>query len=157
MDPQKPAGHSPHGFDPERDADRRALHHAGRLLIVSPEPDEREMYADYLRGKGYCVLETPSAEDACWLMSEVWLSAVITDLRLGPRGDSPGLVAELRREAGVHQVPIVILAGYRSGGTSQDASRTERDLVLLMKPCLPSVLGAVVEQLMAAHPYRHHS
>lgn len=147
MGPPKPApGHSPHTSDTAGSGDRRALHYPGRLLFISSHLDERGTYADYLLGAGYCVLETLSAAEASRLTDDVWLSAVITDVRLSEGQDGLHVTIQLGRRAAAAPSPAIVMSG---GRTLEEAERSGSDLVLL-KPCPPDVLADITGRLVEA-------
>ena len=151
--PKPATGHSPHTSDTAGSGDRRALHYPGRLLFISSHNNERGAYAEYLLDKGYCVLETQSPAEASRLTKNVWLSAVITDVRLSSGQDGMRLTIQLGRHARVARLPAMVVPGELAAGNLDAAERGGCDLVLL-KPCPPGVLAEITGRLVDVRKQR---
>jgi two-component system cell cycle response regulator DivK len=124
---------------------------ATRVLLVDDSVDEREMYAEFFRARGFCTLQAENADDGFRLAHELMPSVVITDLRLRGVSDGLGLTQRLKQDAGTRHAPVIVLSGQVYETDVEAAQRAGCDR-FLPKPCLPSTLAAAVDELLAARP-----
>jgi CheY-like chemotaxis protein len=118
-----------------------------RVLLISDSPDEREMYAESFRRKGFCTLQAASAADAFRLASELPPAAIVTDVRLAGEEDGLDLTRRFKQDEQTRRVPVVILTGYVFTHDREAAARAGCD-VFVPKPCLPDALSSVVTGLI---------
>ena len=118
-----------------------------KVLLVTDFRDEREMYAQWLRGQGYCTLQAASASDAFRLAAELAPDVVVTDVRLAGPEDGLGLTRRLKDGEPATRPRVVILTGYAFPRDREDAVRAGCDL-FLTKPCLPDALATAVARLV---------
>lgn len=118
------------------------------ILFASLASDGREMYAEFLRLRGFVVTETDDAMGACVLAGSV--DAIVTEIRL--RGDLDGvsLIQRLRADDRMRRKPIIVLTASTFLNEAQRAQAAGCDL-FLTKPCLPD---ALVGDLLRLLPMR---
>ena len=121
-----------------------------RVLLVDASRDEREMYAEWFKLKGYCTLQASTGRDGFRLASELRPDVVITAIRLPGDMDGLSLTAVLKREPETRALPVIVLTGCAFEHERREASLSGCDR-LVMKPCLPQALAAVVDGVL-----RHH-
>lgn len=120
---------------------------AKRVLIVDNSPDEREMYAEYLRRHGYCTLQADTASDGYRLATELRPDIVVTCVRLRGQEDGLELTRRIKRDQEIGQVPVVVLSGYVMKGHTDAAAQAGCDL-FVAKPCLPDALSTALDDLL---------
>ena len=116
----------------------------GRLvLLVDDDEFFRELLSPVLRAAGYSVRTAASAADAMRALARGDVETLVTDLDLAGR-DGLDLVAELRRDAGLATLPVVVLA---SAATSETLERAHGLGVsdLVGKFDRPGLLAALAE------------
>ena len=69
-----------------------------RVLLVSDSRDEREMYAECFRRKGYCTLQAATASDGLRLATELAPDIVVTDIKLPGEMDGLDLTETLKQD-----------------------------------------------------------
>jgi len=104
------------------------------------------MYAEFLAIE----FEVVTAGDGVQALSMARSHApdlIVTDLSL-PRMDGFELIARVRRDATLQSIPIICLSGY--GGTEhEERARAAGCDRILLKPCMPDALAAVVSDVIA--------
>jgi CheY-like chemotaxis protein len=111
------------------------------VLLVEDHVDSRQMYAEFLRAN-YTVVEADDGIAAWEMMRETPPDIVVTDLAL-PRMDGFELMARMRADERLRDVPIIALSGY-SGADHEDRARRAGSTLVLLKPCLPDDLARAV-------------
>ena len=119
------------------------------ILLVDRAADEREMYAEYLCGQGYCTLQAQNAADAFRLATEQRPEVVVTEMLLDGGHTGAKLVASLKEDARTHDVPVIVLTGRVFDEDRATALQAGCD-VFLGKPCLPDELAWQIEHLLGA-------
>jgi DNA-binding response OmpR family regulator len=109
------------------------------VLLVNDTPDEREMYAEYLRSRGYETLEAETVNDGWRMASELGPVLVVTDMVLRG-GTGIDLLARLKTDTRTSGLPVIMLTGRIFELDRVEAARAGADL-FLAKPCLPSQLA----------------
>ncbi|BCJ40220.1 hypothetical protein GCM10010168_30780 [Actinoplanes ianthinogenes] len=87
-----------------------SLHGPGKVLIISPDRAELEVWAETLRADGYDIVQSGAVEDALELLAEQPVDCIV----LGLDDDLPGARAACRRIREVPQVgelPLVMTGG----------------------------------------------
>ena len=120
------------------------------ILLVEDHQDTRQMYAEFLAG-AFDVATAPDGTVALDLMRAHRPDLVITDLSL-PGIDGFTLVALMRKDAALSNVPIICLSGYGGHAHEQRAREAGCDR-LLQKPCMPDALADVATELL--HAFRN--
>ena len=112
-----------------------------RILIVEDHADTRQMYSEFLATK----FEVFTAADGVEALIKTRAHApdlIVTDLSL-PGMDGFELIARLRSDSSLQSIPIICLSGY--GGTEhEERARAAGCDRILLKPCMPDELAAIV-------------
>jgi two-component system, OmpR family, phosphate regulon response regulator PhoB len=119
-----------------------------RVLLVSDSQDEREMYAEWFRRKGYCTLQAATASDGLRLATELAPDIVVTDIKLPGSMDGLDLTETLKQDQSTRALPVVILTGCAFERDREQANRAGCDR-FLTKPCLPEVLATSIEEVLS--------
>jgi CheY-like chemotaxis protein len=117
------------------------------VLLVDPSIDERDMYAEYFRMRGFTTLQTDNAEDAYRLATELRPAAIVTVIALLRGDDGLALTRRLKASAAVGMTPVLILTGYVRDTDLRDADAAGCDR-FVTKPCAPEVLADAVQALL---------
>jgi CheY-like chemotaxis protein len=99
------------------------------------------MYAEFLR-IDFTVVEAEDGISALEAMRATRPDIVVTDLSL-PRMDGFELMAHMRADERLREVPIIALSGY-SGADHEERARQAGSSLVLKKPCLPDDLARAV-------------
>jgi CheY-like chemotaxis protein len=114
-----------------------------RVLLVTSSADEREMYAESFRRRGFCTLLASTAADAFRIAAELPPAAVVTDARLAGTADGLSLARLLKHDPQLCRVPLVLLTAAVLTHDREAAARAGCDL-FVAKPCLPDALTGLV-------------
>lgn len=120
-----------------------------KVLLVDASADQREMYAEYLRGTGHEVVECVSAAEALALAP--WVKIVVTAVRLSGDADGVDLVRALRTIPGfTAATPIIVIGAWYGDG---DRARAAGCDDFLVTPLTPDLLGVAIHAPLnrAAH------
>jgi two-component system cell cycle response regulator DivK len=118
------------------------------VLLVHASPDDRQMYAEYLRLNDLVVTEAATTDDG-WAKAAT-ADVVVTGLMVPGSFDGLELVRRLRRDPATATKPIVVLTA-RVMQADRDAAEDAGCDVFLPKPCLPDVLLAEIRRVLAHH------
>lgn len=113
-----------------------------RILIVDDFDDARELYAEFLRLRGYEVTGAADGPAALHLALPASYDVIILDLAL-PRMDGISVLRALRADAKTARTPIIILSASVGSEPREETLRAGADL-FLEKPCLPDELEAAI-------------
>lgn len=116
------------------------------VLVVDDFDDNREMYAEYLRFKGYEVAEATNGQDAIEITRRLLPDVVCMDLSL-PGLDGWEATRQLKADERTQRIPIVVVTGHALEQDSRSAVEAGGDS-FLTKPCLPEQLAAEVERML---------
>jgi CheY-like chemotaxis protein len=111
------------------------------VLLVEDYADDRQMYAEYLRGRGYHVVAVADPAVAAALAHTA--DVVVTDLRLAGPMDGLALIRDVRSGARTGATPIIVLTASATYSTQLQAEAAGCSL-FLTKPCLPESLEGAV-------------
>jgi two-component system cell cycle response regulator DivK len=122
-----------------------SLQHA-LALLVQPEHDDREMYAEFLHHEGLTAICVANAKQAMRIApcSDV----IITGLRLPGEINGIELIAWLKSDEQTKNIPIVVLTACAWSADRERAETAGCD-VFLSKPCLPCDLLRELRRLLA--------
>ena len=120
---------------------------AERLLLVDDSLDEREMYAEYFRAKGYCTLQAANARDGYRMAADLAPAVVIVDVKLAGDEDGLGLTARLKRDSDTRRAAVIVLTACAFESDRQAAVQAGCDR-FITKPCTPDALEAAVNALI---------
>jgi two-component system, cell cycle response regulator DivK len=117
-----------------------------RVLIVDDFEDARDLYAEYLRMRGFTVSAAADGPAALQLAMPANFDLIVLDLAL-PRMDGIEVVKELRRDPRTERTPIIILSASVGPEPRDQALAAGADL-FLEKPCLPEELEDSIRSLV---------
>ncbi|MCU1386093.1 MAG: two-component response regulator [Acidobacteria bacterium] len=120
-------------------------------LLVQPEHDDREMYAEFLTYQGLAAIPVSTARQA--MTTAPGADVIITGVRLPGEIDGIDLIAWLRRDRRTMNIPIVVLTAC-VWGTERERAETAGCDLFLVKPCLPCELLRQVRRLLARSGFR---
>ena len=123
----------------------------GRLILVDPHEDSRELYAEYFEWLGIHVTAVPVAADALRVLWRDPADAIVTCLRL-PDMDGFSLCDALRAMPHTRRTPVIAVSTCLTD--HERALCDMRFAAVLMKPFFPQTL---FESLQAALPRREYS
>jgi len=117
------------------------------VLLIDPDADTRQMYAEYLSHAGW---DTEEAEDGREGLAKAIShrpAAIVTETRL-PGMSGLELCRLLRSDAATNTTPIVVVTGDASTASASLAATAGADAVLV-KPCLPERLAGELQRLVS--------
>lgn len=118
-----------------------------RVLLVDNSADEREMYAEFLRSRGYCTLQAATAHDGFRMAADLAPAIVVTAIRLRDGEDGLALTSRLKHDAATRGAVVIVLSGGISTVDRAAAAKAGCDR-FLMKPCLPSELEQAMVEIV---------
>jgi CheY-like chemotaxis protein len=119
------------------------------VLLVEDADDEREMYAQSLRMRGYQTLQARNADEGLRLASERLPVVIVTDVVLSGSMNGFMLTQALKQDPRTRHTPVIILTGRVFEADREAAAHVGCDL-FLTKPCLPDELVRSVRRCAAA-------
>ena len=118
------------------------------VLLVQPERDDREMYAEFFGRQGWRVIPVSAAHDA--LRVAPIADVIITGILLPGRMDGVEFIAQLKAAERTKRIPVVVLTTC-----AWDAERERAEnagcAAFLAKPCVPPDLVRAVRRVLALH------
>ena len=119
-----------------------------RQVLLVNSFDDRDMYAEYLRGAGFAVRAVDDPDAALALVPMITCDVVITDMVFA-RGtiSGPALIRELRARLD-RSTSIIVVSGRVRQEDREEARRAGADLFLI-KPALPSEVLFEVRRALA--------
>jgi DNA-binding response OmpR family regulator len=118
------------------------------ILIVDDSVDLLDLYTAGLSRAGYRPLTATSAEAAVRSLTTDLPSAVVTDLQLGGV-EGWSLIRKLKADPLTRSMPIVVLTACCDPSVAI-LGREAGCAAVLIKPCLPDELVAVLRRLLPA-------
>ena len=117
------------------------------VLLVDNHTDNREMYALYLRLRGFCVIACADSRIAVDL-ARIWLPDIIL-LELRMNGlNGLDVIMRLKNDPNVANIPVVALTA--SVLSFEQAAAMEAGFTaLLAKPCLPDEVSDAIGDILA--------
>jgi two-component system, cell cycle response regulator DivK len=115
------------------------------VLLVQPNDDSLEMYAEFLSHSGLVPIPVSSAVDALAVAAKA--DIVVTGLRLPGSLDGIELIGRLRTNGRTKRTPIIVLTASALKTERERAQQAGCDL-FLPKPCLPEELLNQVRRLV---------
>jgi len=119
-----------------------------RILVVDDFEDARDLYAEYLRMRGFEVTCAADGEAALHLALPAVYDLVVLDLAM-PRMDGIAVLRALRGSPQTAKTPIIILSASVGNEARAQTLGAGADL-FLEKPCLPDELEKAVLALLEA-------
>ena len=124
-----------------------------KVLVVEDNDDGREMYAEYLRFRGYEVAVASNGVDALDKARGEPFDAVLMDLSM-PALDGWSATRALREDARTRELPVLALSGHATGSKRQEALEAGAD-DFLSKPCAPDEVEERIRPLLRRRgPFR---
>jgi two-component system phosphate regulon response regulator PhoB len=117
------------------------------VLLVQPDADSREMYAEFLRLHGILGVQISTARDG--LAAAAKADVVVTDLLLPGDMDGIEFIRRLKEDERTKRVPIVVVTACAWVTDRARAEEAGCDVFLPM-PCLPDELLRHVRRLLPA-------
>jgi len=123
------------------------------VLLVQPERDDRDMYAEFLRYSGLTpvVVSHASPELAVAERADV----IVTAVRLPGEADGVELIKQLKQDARTKNTPIIVLTSSAWDSERARAISVGCDL-FLAKPCLPEQLVDGIRRVLTLSRRREH-
>jgi DNA-binding response OmpR family regulator len=118
-----------------------------RVLIVDDARDNREAYAEYLRFRGFEVLEASTGAEAVQETARSAPDVVLLDMRL-PDTNGGQVCRELRAMPGVR--PTIIAVSACTFESDVSAALESGCDAFLAKPCLPQTLEKEIRRHLRA-------
>jgi CheY-like chemotaxis protein len=125
---------------------KAAVASATTILIADADEDNRLLYGDILRSRGFRVIEAADGREALRQARTRRPAVVITETRL-PLVDGYDLCTLLRRHARTRDSVIVVVTADAFASQVARATESGADAVLV-KPCLPLALYREVQRLL---------
>lgn len=116
-------------------------------LLVEPDTDTREMYAEWLVFSGFSVAEAATANEALEKARRLHPHVITTGIGLAGDGDGCDLCAQLKADARTRMIPVIAVTAWASRVDVERARQAGCDSVLI-KPCLPAELLAEIQRLL---------
>lgn len=113
------------------------------VLFVEDQIEFRAIHRAYLERRGYRVLVADDGEKALHCAREERPDLILMDFSM-PRLDGIRATAELKRDPGTRDIPVVLLTAHSYGSVGRRAREAGCD-GYIGKPCDPSRLLAEVE------------
>jgi two-component system, cell cycle response regulator DivK len=107
------------------------------VLLVESRRDDRVMYAEYLRARGFNPVEVDTTDEAVVQAGDC--DVIVTGIRVDGPFDGLELVRRLRADARTARKPIIVLTAWALDPSRTLAYAAGCD-VFLIKPCLPETL-----------------
>ena len=124
----------------------RARQRRPLILVVDDYPDNREMYAAYLRFQGLEVMEAANGGEALTHAFERTPDLIVMDLSL-PGVDGWQATRLLKADPRTKDVPVIAVTGHALAGAPEEAAAAGCD-GFLTKPCLPEDLLSEIQRML---------
>jgi two-component system, cell cycle response regulator DivK len=117
------------------------------IMLVDDYVDNREVYAHYLRYKGYRVEEAEDGHQALEKAVRHRPDLIVMDLAL-PGLDGWEATRRLKGDPQTRDIPVIALTGHAMEGQSDRARAAGCD-AFVVKPCEPSQLEVHIRSLLS--------
>jgi CheY-like chemotaxis protein len=116
------------------------------VLLVEDQQDDRAMYAEYLRLRGFDPIEIATTDEAVPRAADS--DVIVTGIRVSGSFDGLELVRRLRADIRTSSKPVIVLTAWAIEPAREQAVAAGCDL-FLPKPCLPDVLVTEIQRVLA--------
>jgi CheY-like chemotaxis protein len=116
------------------------------VLLVQPERDDRDLYAEFLRVAGLTLIILSEAAPALAVAPDS--QVIVTELLLPGSMDGAEFIGRLRRDRSTNGIPIIVLTTSGWDTERERAQRAGCDM-FLAKPCLPDRLLDEIQRQLA--------
>lgn len=118
------------------------------VLLVQPERDDREMYAEFFGHQGWRTVSVSAAHDA--LRVAPTADVIITGILLPGHMDGVEFVRQLKAGERTKSIPVIVLTTCDWISEHERAEKAGCD-AFLTKPCLPPDLVGAVRRVLSLH------
>lgn len=118
------------------------------ILLVDDHLDTRDMYAEYLRTRGYDVIPCGNSQECLDLALKHRPDLILTELRMD-RMSGTEVLARLKAEPSLASVPVIALTASVWPSDQKAAIRAGFTRVI-SKPCMPDDLAAEIGAILTA-------
>ena len=118
------------------------------VLLVQPERDDRDMYAEFFGRQGWRAIAVSAAHDALRLAPTA--DVIITGILLPGPMDGVEFIAQLKANERTKSIPVMVLTTCAWSTERERAANAGCD-AFLTKPCLPADLVGAVRRVLALH------
>jgi two-component system, cell cycle response regulator DivK len=118
------------------------------VLIVDDVEDTRDIYAAFLRHRGFEAVVASDAQEALAIARARSPHVIVMDYAL-PGGDGLAATRQLKQDPRTRAIPVILLTGHTIKVTPA-AAREAGASSFTTKPCLPEILEAEVQRLLTA-------
>jgi two-component system cell cycle response regulator DivK len=122
--------------------------HPALVLLVQPERDDRDMYAEFLRRHGYAAVAVSTAAEALTIGPRA--DVIVTALLLPGDTDGVEFIARLRRLAPATHTPVIVVTACAWQSDFDRAVAAGCD-AFLAKPCAPETLLSEIRRTLSLH------
>lgn len=120
---------------------------AKHILIVDDYPDALDIWAFYLRSKGYQVSTATDGDSAIQQAERLLPDLIVLDLEL-PYVSGIDVARHLRGNPDTQNIPLIAATGYSHAGRLDHARAAGFDHIMI-KPADPDDLFDAIERLLA--------
>jgi DNA-binding response OmpR family regulator len=118
-----------------------------RVLLVEDNLEAQQVTSAMLSHRGYDVVAADTIAGALQITSAEKPDVVLLDCRL-PDGDGLALIARWRRDAGMKDVPVIVLTAFYARQDMEAALLAGAD-AFLVKPCDGSLLELQIGKVLS--------
>jgi len=118
------------------------------VLLVQHDEDNRAMYAEFLRHKGFKTHTAATGSEALRTAPGADADVIVTGILLGSDMDGLELIQELRSDDRVRRTPIIVLTACAWRSERERAERAGCD-AFLPKPCAPDELVRAISRVLS--------
>ena len=119
-----------------------------KVLVVEDYDDARELYAEFLRFRGFEVLEARDGEQALAMVREHSPDVVVLDIAL-PKLDGFSVLRALRQDPRTAKTMVLTMSAS-VGPDYVDQALASGATRVVVKPCLPDELVEAIQALVEA-------
>ena len=107
------------------------------ILLADDDLDSRDLYGDYLAGKGYRVAVAGNGQEALRKAGKLRPDLIVMDLAM-PDISGEAAIHSLKADVYTKHIPVILLTGHAVEGAA--AVRKTSCQGFLIKPCEPASL-----------------
>jgi len=115
------------------------------VLLVQPERDDRDMYAEFLRYHGVMPLAVSSAPEALTVATRA--DVIVTALLLPGEMEGVEFITRLKNDERTKHIPVIVLTACAWESDHDRAAAAGCD-AFLTKPCLPDALFTEIRRAL---------
>jgi CheY-like chemotaxis protein len=116
-----------------------------RVLIADDTTDARDLYAEYLRFRGFAVITARDGAEAIKVALEQRPDVIVMDLAM-PQFDGITATRRIKADRRASRARVLLLTGYPQMAVEREAREAGVDLILT-KPCLAEDLETRIYQV----------